>query len=211
MHLNKLNTSGERLRYARGLLGLTRTILQNEYNISHNTMSAWEIGRVQLTSKGALKLSKVFLELGLICHPEWLLCKSEDRPYFVQNSPVTDEIFSANVCVLREVEAFKTINPNPIVIMVPDDGMLPRYEPGDFIGGNLHKSDDIRKLVGNNCIIETTSGDIYFRRLIHGLNDGSFTLSCLNPNTSEAPILTNIKVASAAQVVWHRSTETLSP
>ena len=69
--------------------------------------------------------------------------------------------------------------------MISDDGMLPRYEPGDFIGGNLRKADEILKLAGTDCIVETNSGDIFFRRLLPGQNDNTFTLSCINPNTNE--------------------------
>lgn len=206
-----LSTPGERLKYARGLLGITRTSLETDHGLSHNTLAAWEIGRVPLTVKGAERLSKVFTNLGLICHADWLLCRTHEFPFFIQNNETNDEVLNANIHVLREIEAFKVINPDPIVMMVSDDGMLPHYEPGDFVAGNKKTGDNIAKLIGTNCIIETNQGDIYFRKLLLGEKKNTFSLLCLNPSTLEKPFIADLKLKSAAQVVWHRMSDSQSP
>lgn len=205
--MNQLNSSAERIRFARGLLGLSRLTLQEKYDISLHTISSWENGRLTLSQKGADQLSKLFIKLGLMCPATWLLCKNDERPYFLDDASAYTDKLGENLCVLREIEAFKTINPNPIVIMVSDDGMLPRYEPGSYIGGNLRTGDEIKNLIGTNCIIKTKSDDLFFRRLLPGQSESTYALTCLNPSTNQEPIIMNLKIVAAAQVVWHRDIE----
>jgi len=38
-----------------------------------------------------------------------------------------------DICILREIEAFKAINPSPIVVIISDNGMEPLYSIGDLL------------------------------------------------------------------------------
>ena len=207
--MSNLNTSGERIKLARNMLGLNRQDMERKFQISHNTLQAWEIDRLPLSKKGATRLSKVLLGLGLICSEEWLLHGSGQFPFFLKEKQEFFDNFDDEINILREAEVFRTLNPDPVVLMVPDDGMHPKFALGDYIGGNKRTGNDIKKLIGTDCIVTSIQGDTFIRRLLVGEKESCYTLSCINPYTDQPPIISNIVLTSAAQVVWHRTKEIL--
>ncbi|MFZ2314902.1 MAG: helix-turn-helix transcriptional regulator [Gammaproteobacteria bacterium] len=200
---------GKRIKFARNMLGLTRRGLEEKFLINVNTLQAWENGKVALTSKGAKKLLAAFAKLGLICSEDWLRTGAGSNPIFIEDINILPNEMNEDLCILREIEAFKAINPNPIVIVISDNGMEPIYSLGDFVAGNKKIDSEINSLIGANCIIGTYQGDTLIRKLLKSSNDNAYTLACINASTDQQPIIPDIRIKFAAKVVFHRQKENL--
>lgn len=201
------HSSGHRIKQARNMLGLSRKDLEDQFQLSVNTLQAWESNKYTLTDKGAKKLNEIFIKLGLLCTEEWLLTGYGHSPTLLEGVSELPSELNEDICILREVETFKAINPNPIVVIISDDGMEPLYCPGDFVGGNVKSNEYIDRLIGENCIIETMQGDVIARKLLKGSKNKLYNLACINITTQQQPLIPDIKIKSAARIVFHRKKE----
>lgn len=203
--------AGRRIKTARSLAGISRKDLESKYGISMHTLQSWELGRNPITEKAASKLVEIFHSTGVSCSAQWLLSGSgkspsllgsEFAPYPALNKHISSLLTQENA-IQKEIEFFKTNNPNAMVVMVSDDTMEPTYNKGDFVGGIQYlNASDIEECVGHDCIVEISEG-IYFRRLMKRQN--GYALVCLNPQTTiEDPVLFSKKILSATPVIWHR-------
>ena len=202
-----LQTSGGRVKLARNMLGLSRKELEERFHISVNTLQAWESDKNILTDKGAKKLNEAFIKLGLLCSEDWLLTGGGITPILLQNISELPNEMNEDICILREIEAFKAINPDPIVVIINDDGMEPIYSIGDFVGGNKKNNLQLESLVGENCIIVTFQGDTLVRKILKGSKEQYYNLACINIITNQQPIIPDIKIRFAARIVLHRKKE----
>lgn len=203
-------TSGRRIRLARSILGLTRKHLEEQFEISANTLQSWEVGKVALTPRGAKRLNGVFTRLGLMCSEDWLLNGQGQAPILLQDISTLPKVFTEDICILREMEVFKALNPDPIVSLVSDTGMEPLYEIGDYVAGNKKANDLIARLIGHNCIIETFHGDTFIRKIMRGNKESHYHLACINIHTDQQPLIPDIKIRYAAKIVFHRKKESLA-
>ncbi|MFN7097065.1 MAG: helix-turn-helix transcriptional regulator [Gammaproteobacteria bacterium] len=210
-----LATPGQRLKYIRNMLRLTRAYLHEKYNLSTDSLNAWESGKLKLTPKALDRCIKIYNKEGIFVSKNWILTGEGLAPklsisianYFQTPTPDSQGNFADltdDELILREVDFFKQTTPNAVVMLVSNDEMLPLYEAGDYVGGRFQSSDFIHSCLGKDCIIETLDGEKYFRRLSAILPNGLCNLSCLNPNDNLEPVLFNIKVAMIAPVIWHR-------
>ncbi len=219
MNIEKqLSTSGERLKRARVLAGLTtRREFEKKYSISANTLQGWEQGKNPLSKKGAKRVIEAFKWEGLICSMEWLLHGTgmPPRPYEMLNAGVRDPVLtdiSLSELNLREEEAiyketqlFKEQNPNSIIMAVTDDAMEPYFSLGDYVGGIQIPTEEIEKHLGNAFIVELENNVIVPRFLHAGAQSGTYSITNTNPKTQATPLsLYNIKIVNAAPILWHR-------
>jgi transcriptional regulator with XRE-family HTH domain len=203
--------AGRRLKTARGLAGISRKDLESKYGISMHTLQSWELGRNPLTEKGASKLVEIFHDTGVSCSARWLLEGSGKSPSLLASEfipyPAIDKdiapLFSQENTIQKEIDFFRTNNPNGTVIMVSDDTMKPTYSMGDFVGGiEYREGSDIEKCIGHDCIIEISEGT-YFRRLMK--RKYGYALVCLNAETKvEDPVIFTKKLLAATPIIWHR-------
>ena len=202
--MSLIQTSGGRIKLARNMLGLSRKGLEEGFHISANTLQAWESDKNILTDKGAKKLNKAFIKLGLLCTENWLLTGTGEVPILLQNTSNLPNEMNEDICILREIEAFKAINPNPIVVIVNDNSMEPIYTVGDFVGGNKKTDFQIESLIGENCIIETYHEHTLVRKLLKGSQKQLYSLVCINIATNQQPIIPDVKIRFAARIILHR-------
>ncbi|STX39305.1 XRE family transcriptional regulator [Legionella feeleii] len=202
---------GRRIKTVRSLAGITRKDLESKYGISMHTLQSWELGRNPLTEKAASKLIEILHTTGVSCSIQWLLegrgksptlLNSEFALYSTLDKDMTS-LLSQESGIQKEIEFFKTHNPNAVVIMVSDDSMEPTYSKGDFVGGTQYmNTSDIEECIGHDCIIEISEG-IYFRRLMKRTN--GYALVCLNAQTEiEDPVIFSKKILAATPIIWHR-------
>jgi transcriptional regulator with XRE-family HTH domain len=203
--------AGRRIKMARTLAGLSRKDLEDKYGISMHTLQSWELGRNSLTDKAASKLVEIFHSTGINCSMQWLmegsgktpaLLGSEFTPYPPLGQDIAPLLDKEN-SIQKEIDFFKTNNPNVVVIMISDDTMEPRYRQGDFVGGTQYIiPQQINECIGHDCIIETSEGT-FFRRLLQRKN--GYALVCLNPQTSiEEPVIFTKHILAATPIIWHR-------
>src|SRR3990167_9590092 len=135
-----LNHSGERLRRARILAGIsTRRAFEKKYQISAKTLQGWEQGKNPLSKKGAKRIIEALKKEGLMCSLDWLMNGNgvPPRPF-----EMTDPDFSAagdfenllhqmhlddEQAIYQELQSFKTHNQNAIIITISDDSMEPQF------------------------------------------------------------------------------------
>ena len=223
MNIDKvLSTSGERLRRARVLAGLTtRREFEKKYSISANTLQGWEQGKNPLSEKGARRVVEAFNWEGLLCSVEWLMHGTgiPPRPYDMINAGVKNDMKQDNVLseqnireeevIYRETQLFKEQNVNSIIVTIADDAMEPYYFTGDHIGGVRVFNGEIDRFIGKMCIVELEHNLILPRLLQTGsedrTKDGKYNVCCTNPTTSASPLnYYNVNIVSAAPILWHR-------
>ena len=220
MNIEKtLITPGERLRRARVLAGLaTRREFEMKYRISANTLQGWEQGKNPLSEKGAKRVVEAFNHEGLICTLEWLLHGTgmPPRPYEMLRMGInakldnpTKNLEQLNLqeeeCIYKETQLFREQYQGSIVLTVVDDSMSPYFKEGDHIGGVQVPNETLDQYLNELCILELEHNVILPRLLQKGSHDGVYTASCTNPTSKSAPLnLIDVKIISAAPIVWHR-------
>lgn len=176
------------------------------------TLRAWEEpteGRNGLTQKGATRLVQSLRDMSIYCTEDWLLSGDGPGPKLLSALPSLDNKDEPTVewgeeeSIMRDIDSFKSNNPNPVVAIVNDGAMLPRFSYGDYVGGSMVVGEEISSLVGVDCIIEM-DGKTLIRRITSG-SEGRYTLAALNLDASiQDSILTDVELVSAAAIVWHR-------
>ena len=213
-----LTHSGERLRRARILAGIgTRREFEKKYHISANTLQGWEQGKNPLSKKGAKRIIEALKTEGLICSLEWLMSGTgvPPRPFEINNdfsseSDMENFFNQVNLqeeqAIYQELQTFKSNNPNPIIITISDDAMEPQFRQGDYVGGiRLSKAEDIQAHLGQPCIVELADHTIVPRYIHTDSESGTYTLSCTNFQSKNAPLnIFNARIISAAPILWHR-------
>ena len=192
------------------LSGHTRKYFSSITGISMATLRAWEepiAERKGLTKKGADRLIKAFYECGIYCSKNWLLSGDGPGPSVVNMVPnpilFNEEVtWGEEESILKDIESFKSNNHDPIVAIVPDGAMLPKYSYGDYVAGNKKYGNDIKMLIGLNCIVEVNNKTL-IRKII--TDESGYVLMAINQDPSiTSPIISNINLNFAAEIVWHR-------
>lgn len=208
----KPNTPGERLRYVRSLLRVSRAYLQEKYGIPEVTLKSWENGTTKLTKIGAERCVEIYRNEGFIVSEDWILDGIGLDPkatvtvshYF--STPTSKSLPSEDdeIAMVRDANLFKESHSNAVIMIVSNDDMRPFYKPGDYVGGKMRFGNDLFNAINKDCIVHLKNGERFFRRLIKN-SSGGYNLTCLNPNeeTSE-PVLFNVDVDGAAPIIWHR-------
>jgi transcriptional regulator with XRE-family HTH domain len=202
---------GKRLRWLRNIANLSRQELENRYHVNTSTLKGWEIGRSGgLSEKGARKILKIFDRHGVLCSFEWLMyeigigpqIRERIKKFSVQNNIEGND---EKRLMVKGSNSFCQNNKKPMEFIVVDKGMEPYYFRGDYVGGIGYFGNNIKKTVGFNCIIQTQSGELFLRRIRKGSKQDCYDLVCTNLQADiEKPILYDIRLVSAAPVIWIR-------
>ncbi|HAU0227414.1 TPA: helix-turn-helix transcriptional regulator [Legionella pneumophila] len=208
---NSTSEMGQRIKRARMLAGLSRRDLEEKHGVSIHTLQSWELGRNPLNQAKAANLVEILHQYDVSCSIDWLLEGRGKGPSVIENEfknfPFLEEavggLLATEQAIQKEIDFFKSNNPNAVVIMVSDDAMEPEYMPGDFIGGiKFIDRDKKGECVGHDCIVETTDG-MFFRRLIK--SEDKHLLVCNNNRTTVSdPVISADSILSIAPVIWHR-------
>lgn len=205
-----------RVRSLRKMTQLSRNEFQKRFGIAAGTLQHWEDGQKNgLSLKGAKRLAQVLKQVGIYCTTEWLMHGKGSSP---QQLPATDDVLvnpPAKIWSVREdqeaeyiameLSLFTQHYSEVINTIVSDDAMEPRFTQGEYIAGIRCYQQDINRLVGQDCIVVTTDGELLVRRIKTMEAPGFYTLSCLNLNTTVArPVLYNTELVSAAPIIWAR-------
>ncbi len=202
----------ERLRRVRNMANLSRERMCNDEALNINTYKGWEIARYGgLPVDGAEKVIKRVTKEGVVCTANWLLHGAGLGPYVIpqyqQASPQTSHIRHENpeqISILNETELFKEQFPGAVIHEITDDGLTPYYHPGDMVGGIPHYQEELKKLLGKNCIVQLETGQLLTRQLKQSDVPGKYTLICTNVQTSiQKPILYDVTLVNAAPIIRH--------
>lgn len=208
---------GKRLKSLRKMADLSRHQIDQKYDISENTQRSWEEGKhTGLTEQGARRILMALRNEGLRCSIGWLLHGTGSTPQLseklissesalLEDPKSESPLSSDNANIQAELALFHQLNENAVSMIVQDDGMEPLFMSGDTIAGIRRFGNEISKLLGRNCIVETEMGEKYARQIRRGSKSSRYTLMCINSQTVlQHPTLYDIELVSAAPVIWHR-------
>jgi transcriptional regulator with XRE-family HTH domain len=205
-----------RVRSLRKMTNLSRNEFQKRFGVAPGTLQHWEDPQKNgLTVKGAKRLTLVLKNAGIYCSLDWILYGRGPGPQYL---PSTDEApISAPIklhrvaetnegdCIASELSLFTQHYPEVINAVVTDDAMEPRFIKGEYVAGIRRYKKFIDDLVGLDCIVVTTEGELLIRRIRTLEAPGFYTLSSLNLNTTIAhPVLYHAELVSAAPIIWTR-------
>ncbi len=201
-----------RIKRLRKLTNLERTDVDLKYGINVSTLKGWETARAHgLSKKGAYKFLKIAAREGVICSYEWLMYGLGHGPRLIEkfdtllesDAPVSSTDEERNI--IEELQLFRNHHHNTIDLIINDDGMYPYYSIGDYIAGIKCQKQQFSKLIDLNCIVQLEDGQLLFRKIKQGAQQNTYTLTCINPNTTvQEQILYNIELVGAAPIIWHR-------
>lgn len=204
----------ERIKAARSIAGYAeRKAFCLKFDFPLATLEAWERGKNPLTPKGAKRLVDILRDVGIYCSEEWLIEGKgiSPRPFkeiaegFKIDSKGTVGSLGKNLKLAREVSTFITLNEEALVTIIRDDGMLPFYAEGDYVGG-VRVGPTLHEAVNKKCIIELANGKIIVRQLYQGKDPSTFNVSAINLNSKKVPLTEqNIEIRSVAPILWHRT------
>lgn len=202
----------QRLHMLRAMTGLSRDDFSQRTGISRSTLQYWEDGRGNgLSEKGAIQIIAAYHQEGILCDLKWLMYGIGNTPSWcrgpstaAEGSKETRNRSDEEKIAIEELLFFRKCHADVADFIINDDGMAPYYSPGHIVAGRKFYGDDIKKLLGRDCIIETTSST-YLRRLKSSNKKNLYTLQCTNlDSTLSETVAYDIELISAAEVIWHR-------
>ena len=201
---------GKRIKLSRTLAGLTRKEVFEKYNISPNTIRAWEKGVNILTENKASTLVEIFTQEGVNITTEWLLY-GEDPGLTNKtgikntNSDLKDAInFRNDLKILDEVTYFLDNNINSVSCLITDESLSPQFSVGDYVGGIKSIGKKIIELVGEFCIIITNDERVFPKKIFMHKEKNIFVVGDINPFTNlKVPHHFSCEIRAAAKITRH--------
>lgn len=203
----------QRLRMIRNLANLSRKQLCDLCDVNINTLIGWEVARFGgLPLDQAEKIIQGVAQKGVECTLDWLIYEIGAGPKVITDylTATTDaqkktkptNIKNTENQLLSELIFFRKQSNDAVTFLVEDDGMCPFYNDGDYVAGIKLYGEKIKSVIGRDCIVQGSNGEILLRNLRAGTEVGKFTLACINPQTAiDKPIIYNATITSAAPVI----------
>ena len=206
---NDIIAAGNRVKSARMLSGHSRQSFAKVSDISMATLRAWEEpqgGRSGLTVKGAKRIVQALKNVGIHCCDIWLLHGIGIGPKIIDKCNISEiyekPSWDEEEAIFKDIESFKINNPDPIIAMVSNQLMVPRFFYGDYVGGSKVSGEKLKLIFDRACII-CIEEKILIKNLVYHDNRG-YILSDLNAIRAESHLILP-EITAAAEIVWHRS------
>lgn len=209
---------GARLKKLRNFANLSRKDMCASEDLNINTYKGWEIARYGgLPRAGAFKVVQRVAKEGVTCTVEWLLYGNGPGPQLqigfassINDAPEeVHEHLTEYQAIQNEILFFSRQFKNSISLKVNDDGMSPFYKKGEYVIGIKIEEEVVPGVIGENCIVGLTSGEILCRNL-RKYSSGAYQLACLNFDAEiEKLILYEVELVFIAPILWHRKPQFL--
>lgn len=194
---------GERIKELRKKTNISVDHISRIIGINYHTWYRWERGQ-QISPKSIRSITYAFIELGVICTPEWLETGEGEPPSALKEETLSNvESLTETMKIYREAEVFRSNYPEAMVIMNTSSGFTPQFFPGDFIGGLVIPTKDIPLYTGTYCLVELKQGRACLRKFQY-LKD-RYIFHVTNPSYHNiSPYIIDKPPARFATVVYHR-------
>lgn len=199
---NNIKQRGQRiLELRKKLLGVSRADFCKGFKWSAQSLKAWELswggGLSEDRAKDLVKHLREKYDIHTTA--SWLMHGIGMPPRAVtagfEISAEEEEHIAKELLMFRELSG-------SVDAIMQDDGMIPAFYPGDFVGGILTSSYEVA--IDKECIITDASGQTYIRTLKKGDKKNFYHLVCCNTSTSLPKEIKNISIQSVAPIVWIR-------
>ncbi len=200
-----------RLKCLREMSGLSRDAIKDRYSISRGTLQNWESARFGgLTAKGATQFIRAMQAEGIVASHDWLFhgigVSPSMAPKNGQRLQKQKTSQAPKPQAIQELIRFKTNNSDVIDLIASDQTMWPIIQQDDLAAGVRVYREDIDQLINKVCIIQTHEHGTLIRKILPGEMTNTYHLSVINLDACKdiPPILYNIAVLSAAEIIWTR-------
>ena len=197
---------GKRLKQARELTHINRTLFSARHKISINSMNAWETGQTRFSEDKAHLLCQALAADGVVTSVDWLMTGVGDEPH-TQNLAKKDDkaCMTEDNIINREIALIKQYYAPCFIYTVHDDSCLPLYQPHDVVGGMLLAEPTLDKLRGQICIVELMNNAKVIRRIDDYKDGNVWCLSIVNPQSQLSnQQVVELKLKSIAPIIWFR-------
>jgi transcriptional regulator with XRE-family HTH domain len=206
----------KRVRIIRKMTGLSRAEFGKKTGITSTTLQHWENPERGFPEDVAEKLIKAAQICRVECPYEWLMYgiglgpRHQNRFEILEDyaPPEIKKIWSKDAqttFIQQELAAFLNHHSESIELLVLDDAMSPGYLQGDIVAGIRKYGNDISKLMNKDCIVTVEGGETYLRTIVEGNIPNHYNLLPANvKTTARNPLLRDVKLISAAFVIWLR-------
>ena len=199
-----------RILYLRKFARLTRQYIEENYNISINTLRKWENGSLKIPAAKISILCYIYNSESVFVTEDWIKYGKGALPSFspqIENKKKTqfsELMRNDDLLALEEIKALLDVSANNLVyMMLENDSMYPFYQEKTWIIGR--KSDNIPSCVGKDCIIKIKDVNSFiFKRIISYQDFDKYTLAILNLNSKSIPFVSNVEIEYSAPVTWTR-------
>lgn len=198
----------KRLKCLREISGLTRDMIKARYNISRGTLQNWESARFGgLTAKGAAQVIKAMQAEGIQVTHDWLFHGIGDYPSMLNKNSQSSQKQHLKPQSIQELVHFHQNNTDVIDMIASDQCMWPHIHKEDLVAGVRTYQDDILKLINKIAIVQTHEHGTLIRKIAPGNIAGTYHLMVTNLEACRdiSPILYNVNIISAAEVIWIRT------
>lgn len=200
-----------RLKCLREMSGLTRDAIKSRYDISRGTLQNWESARFGgLTAKGAVQFIKAMKAEGILTTHDWLYHGIGDSPILMpkngQKIQKQQSDKTPKPQAIQELVKFKANNTDAIDLIATDQSMWPIVHQDDMVAGIRVYREAINDLIEKVAIVQTHEHGTLIRKILPGEMVNTYHLSVLNLEACKniTPILYNVSILSAAEVIWIR-------
>ena len=199
----------QRLRFLRGMIGLSRDQIHYRYGIPKGSLQNWEAGTTPLSRKGAGFILRACAAEGVVVLIEWLMHGIGVGPQRhlakqQQTMQLPNALQPMRRQIVMEIQALRALYPDSIDMPVEDNAMHPQYPQGSYVAGIRHYGAAIATCIGQDCIVFSLAQGMQCRRLMLGSQANRYHLLPLNLQV-EHPIAMNIDCIYAAPVMWLRA------
>ncbi len=202
-----MKSLGARIKSCRVLTELTQEEFSKKYNISYDSLKAWEFGRVIPKLENLKSFVEQLSLCGIYVEVDWILFREGTGPaYFLGNeSRILEkkkESSSPNIISYFKADCNKN-NRNPIIAVVEDEEMELFFKNGDIISGVLSGRQNLKEIKTAEDgyrlepMLALQPNGKYAVRWVHFTEDDVYVSSIRKPN------IVKLKTISIARICLH--------
>jgi len=221
---------GKRIRFVRGIIGMTMERFGHWCGVSRTTVNCWEQGINPLSKGGADKVVRALHGEGIRCSRDWLLTGIGSEPKIVDQNKLSKLHYQAldypmtpprleemplsynGSDLALEIDLFKKCFPEHLLYFIQDDAMWPLYRQEDWVGGVKFPTQSMDLIHGMDCVVQIREGGLMVRRAkVEGFGTARLSLYGINAEASvEYPPLRHITMTEIIAIapiirVWRKS------
>ncbi len=199
-NIQKLDTIGDRLRYLRSILHISRGKISELFGIPEASIRSWELGITNISYNSAIKLVDAYKSAGVDCSLNWILHGEVDKTAII-------DIQNNDLLHIEKEKKIFLSNEKKIIFKTKDSCCEPFIPKNTLIGGEIINQDLWPNLVGKLCLIKLENDlDFILRNISHITKNNEVSFNCININSpiEDKPFSKDEKISQLAILKWIR-------
>jgi len=197
-----------RLKQARSLTELPRTIFAKKHKLSANSLAAWENGTSAFSEEVVENLASILSKEGIKVSSDWIMTGKGTEPTDLGLSSIQNSNFlplsisDEEEFIWRATAAFKEFYKDSLMLVIYDDSALPFYRPGDHVAGKIIPHEQLAFITDEPLIVELENGGLMLRYIELTSEPDVYNLKAINPSSVLGSTIYDVKIKRAARINW---------